>query len=107
MRPTRDALALLYSRAEANLTPDDMDTPSSLTAVASSEALRMASITEKLACLVAEDGQQKGGTGHFQEAEDVFELLCALSQSFEVIGALAEIGDSVPGRCIHGKRVPS
>lgn len=67
---------------------------------AAAEAARQAEVTQSIGCLVSEDGQSSTRFGSFQNSEDVFGLLCALSHSLETIGAMAEVGSYAASQLI-------
>jgi len=99
-RPIYESMTLLMQRAEGNLTPADWLQLTDLADAAASEALRLAEVTQSIGCLVSEDGQSSTRFGSFQNSEDVFGLLCALSHSLETIGAMAEVGSYAASQLI-------
>ncbi|MCK2086880.1 hypothetical protein MXC99_01565 [Thauera aromatica] len=91
-QPIYESMAMLLDKAHDNLTPAEWRQLTELSAAASSEALRLSEVTASLASLVLADAKNPERGGHFQNADDVFTLLAALSHSLETVAAMAETG---------------
>ena len=99
-RPIYESMHLLMQRAHDQLTPADWFQLTDLADAAASEALRLAKVTEHIGCMVSDDGESAARSGFFQNSEDVFALLCSLSHSLEMIGAMAEVGSYAASQLI-------
>lgn len=96
MRSLRETMQVLYRRAEPTMTVDDLDKVAGATYFAHSHADKMATVCEGIACLVdADDGAR---TGSFQDRESLFDLMCAVTNSFDEIAALTQLGDDATAR---------
>ncbi|MCK2096519.1 hypothetical protein [Thauera aromatica] len=93
-------MALLMHKAHDNLTDVEWLTLTELSTAASSEALRLSEVTANLASIVLADAKNPERAGYFQDADDVFTLLAALSHSFETVAAMAEVGSYAASRLI-------
>jgi len=94
MKTTHEALMALYQSAKDHMSDDEReDVARVLLDQAGSMARNLSETYEGIGCLVSYDGQSKTRAGHFQDSEDVFPLLWGISQQFDVIAAMVEIGD--------------
>ncbi len=91
--PMYDAMATMFNHAKGTMQLPELDALATLAEHASDEARRLSSVCGGLACLV-EDDASKGRCGSFHDdAAGLFDLLCALSHSFDTIAGMAHVGD--------------
>ncbi len=91
---TSGALRELFEKAYGRMDAEELSSVGSvLAANAIDMSKRMSEVTETLACLVANDGISKDSHGGFQNSDQVFGLLCMISQQFDVIAGLMDVAD--------------
>ena len=90
-RPTHDAMALLFHRAQIKLSMDDLSQLSELSGHAATEALRLANVCEGIGCLVASD-KDGGNAGNFSDNDSAAELLWSMTHHLEAIAGMASVG---------------
>ena len=94
MRTLSDALEKLYQHAEPHMAPEDLDAVASRLLEEAKDIARNASdVMGGLAALVAHDGEGEHAAGNFQNAEDLFPLLWLVSQQFQTVAALVQVGN--------------
>ena len=99
-QPIYESMTLLMQKAHDNLTPDDWLKLTDLTEAASSQARQLADVTQNIGCLVLSDAESPTRAGYFQSADEVFCLLVSLSNSFETVAAMAEVGSYAASKLI-------
>lgn len=90
-RPTHDAMALLFQRAQSKLSTDDLSKLSELSDHAATEALRLANVCAGIGCLVLAD-KEGGNAGNFSNNDSAAELLWSVTHHLEVIAGMASVG---------------
>lgn len=98
------AIRSLYENASDHMSADELhEIGEALTDEAGDMAFRAADVMEGIACLVSNDGTQESQSGNFRTAESVFNLLCMVSQQFNTIGALVEVGAEAKWQAAHSR----
>ena len=94
MRSLSDALEKLCLHAEPHMEPEDLDTVARLLLEEAKDMARNASdVMGGLAALVVNDGESERAAGNFQDAQDLFPLLWLVSQQFQTLAALVQVGN--------------
>ena len=108
MRTLSDALEKLYQHAEPHMAPEDLDAVASRLLEEAKDIARNASdVMGGLAALVAHDGEGEHAAGNFQNAEDLFPLLWLVSQQFQTVAALVQVGNDARLEARPERRKPA
>lgn len=92
MKSFYEAMTLLTNHGLKNMSLDELKWLSCATDLAEGEARRLGSVCEDIACLVANDDRAGLKSGNFQNADDVFGLLCVLSHNLNTIAGMIYLG---------------
>ncbi|WBL64756.1 hypothetical protein [Thauera sp. WB-2] len=91
IRPTYDAMLLLFAHAQSHLTTEELRSLSQLSEHASTEALRLGDVLEGVGCLVDAD-EDIGGAGSFRDKQGAADLLWSIRHHLEAIAGMALVG---------------
>ncbi len=88
----RAPFVTLFEKAEPHLSQEELARLAMTSEDAENMVHNLAVITDGIACIVASDSGNKGGSGSFQNASQVCALLCAISGELQVIASLIHVG---------------